>query len=113
MPKYNLTKIQLPAEKPDCCALCPLVGIIPKHLRKHGSYETLVCIGTMEALTKRKSEVRASEKDSHHPLHRPCDNKWDAWMQLPERKISIGNTAYLQCRIPYEQTQQLTIKFHK
>jgi hypothetical protein len=27
--------------------------------------------------------------------------------------IAISTTAYLQCRVPYEQGQQLIIKFHK
>ena len=45
MPKRNIVQIQLPAEKPDCCATCPLVGLVPKHLRQHRSKETHVCLG--------------------------------------------------------------------
>ena len=114
MPKHNTTPIQLPSEKPDCCALCPLVGIIPKGNRPKGSKETHCCLGTMEALSGRGVHVRASEKDSRHPWKRPCDNRWQAWMeQLPNRRLYISNIAYVQCRIPFEQSQQLTFKFHK
>lgn len=113
MPKRNIIQIQLPAEKPDCCAICPLCGLVPENLRPFGSKETHVCLGTMEALGGRGIRVRASQKDSHHPLHRPCDNRWHAWMDLPARRIGINNQSYLQCRVPYEQGQQLVIKFHK
>ena len=113
MPKRNIVQIQLPSEKPDCCATCPLVGLVPKHLRQHRSKETHVCLGTMEALTGRGVQVRASNRDSNHPLRRPCDNRWNAWMTLPGRKLGISNISYIQCRIPYEQGQQLQIKFHK
>ena len=112
MPKRNIVQITLPPEKPDCCAACPLVGLIPKHLRQHRSKETHVCLGTMEALTGRGIRVRASSRDSNHPLRRPCDNRWNAWMTLPGRKIGISNVSYIQCRIPYEQGLQLQIKFH-
>ena len=113
MPKRNIVQIKLPLEKPDCCATCPLVGLVPKHLRQHRSKETHVCLGTMEALTGRGIQVRASGRDSNHPLRRPCDNRWEAWMTLPGLKLGISNVSYIQCRIPYEQGQQLQIKFHK
>ena len=111
MPKRNIVQIQLPPEKPHCCATCPLVGLVPKHLRQHRSKETHVCLGTMEALTGRGVQVRASNRDTNHPLRRPCDNRWNAWMTLPGRKLGISNVSYIQCRIPYEQGQQLQIKF--
>ena len=72
-----------------------------------------MCLGTMEALTGRGIQVRASGRDSNHPLRRPCDNRWEAWMTLPGLKLGISNVSYIQCRIPYEQGQQLQIKFHK
>ena len=112
MPRKNIVQIQLPPEKPDCCAVCPLCGKIPKEMRKKGSRETHVCLGTMEALGGRFINVKASERDSHHPLKRWCDTRWDAWMSLPGRQIGISYPAYLQCRVPYEQAQQLIIKFH-
>ena len=106
--------IQLPTEKPDCCAECPLLGLVPKYVaRPKNSKETHVCCGTMDALTQRGSKVRASGRDANHPLRRPCDNRWAAWMTLPGRKLGISNVSYIQCRIPYEQGQQLQIKFHK
>ena len=97
----------------DCCATCPLVGIIPKVNRPKGTKETHCCLGTMEALSGRGINVRASEKDSRHPWHRPCDNKWQAWMLFPKRTIHVNSIAYIQCRVPYEQSRQLTFKFHK
>lgn len=113
MPKRNFVSIQLPAVQPDCCADCPLCGLVPNHLKPKGSFETHVCTATMEALTRRFIRVRASQRDSHHPLHRPCDDRWDAWMQLPGRKFNISTQIYSELRFPYEQTLQLQIRFHK
>jgi hypothetical protein len=113
MPKRNIVMIQLPAEKPDMCAACPLVGIVPAYLKPKGSQEKYVCMGTNEAITAKGIYVKASVREKKkHPLHRPCDNRWHAWMELPYRRLGISNTAYIQCRIPYEQAQQLKIKFH-
>ena len=114
MPKRNIVLIQLPPEQPDCCAECPLLGLVPKYVaRPKNSKETHVCCGTMDALTQRGSKVRASKRDSKHPLGRPCDNRWHSWMQLPQRKLGITTQTYNDCRIPYENTLQLQIKFHK
>lgn len=114
MPRRNITMIQLPPMQPDCCAECPLLGLVPKTVvRPKNSKETHVCMGTMEALTKRGTTVRASTKDVNHPWHRPCDKRWDAWMQLPRRQLGIGVQVYNECRIPYECTLQLQIKFHR
>lgn len=113
MPKRLFTSQTLPQDKPDCCAICPLCGIVPKNLRQPKSYETHVCLGTMEAMTQRFINVRSSNRDSHHPLKRPCDSRWDAWQQLPDRKFPISTNIYIQCRVPFESTHQLVIKFHK
>lgn len=113
MPKRNIVKIQLPPVQPDCCQECPLLGMVPKVLRPKGSKETLVCIGTMEAMTPPTSRVRASKRDSKHPLHRPCDNRWHAWMTLPMRKLGVGIEQYNECRLPFEQSLQMVIKFHR
>ena len=113
MPKRNIVQVKLPPEQPACCADCPLVGLVPAHLRPHRSKETHVCIGTMEALTGRGIKVRASGRDKYHPLHRPCDRVWHAWMELPARKFAIGITQYNELRRPYERTLQLVIKFHR
>lgn len=108
--------VKLPEKQPDCCAICPLLGMIPKDKVPSKSYENLVCLGTNEAMTKRASQIRASHRNSKHPLHRYCDDKWQIWMQLKNRCLGISSTMYLQCRIPYEQSQQMTfnfIKFHR
>ena len=105
--------ITLPAEKPDCCAACPLVGIIPKSMVPRGSFETRCCLGTHDAMTERFIRVKASARDKNHPLKRPCDDRWHAWMQLPRRKIGISTIAYLQCRIPYENSLQLSFNFKR
>jgi hypothetical protein len=114
MPKRNIVMVKLPAEQPDCCAQCPLLGVIPKYVqRPKYSKETMVCLGTMEALTERGSRVKRSERDNQHPLRRPCDSRWHAWMQLPDRKLGVNSQSFNDCRIPYESTLQLQIKFHR
>jgi hypothetical protein len=113
MPRRNIVQILLPPVQPDCCAECPLLGLVPKNVpRRKNSKETHVCIGTMEALTQRGSRVRASARDVNHPWHRPCDSRWEAWMQLPGRKLGVSVQAFNECRVPYESTLQLQIKFH-
>lgn len=114
MPKRNIIEIQLPPEQPDCCVDCPLLGLVPRHYpRPKNSKETHVCMGTMVAITKRGASVKASGRDSQHPWKRPCDNRWKAWLALPMRKLGIAIQVYNECRIPYECTLQLKIKFHK
>ena len=114
MPRRNIITIQLPPTQPDCCAECPLLGLVPKTVKRpKNSKETHVCLGTMDALTKRGTHVRVSNRDVNHPWKRPCDPRWDAWMQLSGRKIGVSVQAYNECRIPYECTLQLQIKFHK
>lgn len=109
------TPIKLPPEQPDCCFECPLVGLIPKGYkdRPKGSKETHVCLGTNEALSGRGIRVRASQRDSHHPLRRPCDNRWEAWMKAPERCFVIPDMVYLHFRLPFEDSLQFKIKFHR
>ena len=109
----NLQKVQLPPTQPQACSSCPLCGLLPRYVQrpKH-SKETHVCLGTMEALTKRGIHIRASERDKHHPLRRPCDDRWDMWMTLPRRILNVNRTFYRDCRLPYENTIQMQIKFH-
>lgn len=106
--------VQLPMVQPDCCMECPLCGLIPKNHpdKPKGSKETHVCLGTWEALTGRGIKVRASQRDSHHPLRRPCDMKWDAWMKLTERCFMLNDVVYLHYRLPMEDSMQFKIKFH-
>lgn len=113
MPRKKIIEIALPAEQPDCCAICPLCGLIPKDQRPRGSKESHVCLATHHAMSSRGIGVSKSSRDSHHPLRRSCDIKWDAWMQLPGRKFGISYAHYLQYRLPYEQGQQMQIIFHR
>ena len=109
----NIQKVQLPPTQPDACKDCPLCAILPRSVsRPKNSKETHVCLGTMEALTKRGISIRASQRDPHHPLRRPCDNRWDAWMMLPRRILNINRQFYIECRIPFEQTLPMVVKFH-
>ena len=112
MPRRKFVQIQLPAMKPDCCNECPLLGLVPKHLRQPGSKETCVCCGTLDALNARITRVRASERDKRHPLRRPCDSRWDAWQTLPLRRLGISTEVFTECRVPWEMQSQLQIKFH-
>ena len=114
MPAKPFKDVKLPPEQPDCCNDCPLLGLIPQHERKFGSQETLVCLGTRHALNARICRSRASDHDTKHPLHRPCDEDWERWHedpyfgQLPVRKIDIS-----RYRDPWERSQQLPIIFHE
>ena len=111
----NIQKVQLPPAKPDCCAECPLLGIVPKTVeRPKYSKETHLCIGTAppEALSERATRKRASECDAKHPLRRPCDLYWDMWMGLPRRILNVNRALYRDSRLPYMATQYPEIKFH-
>lgn len=108
----NKTPVQLPIAQPDCCAECPLCGLIPKEERPFGSKETHLCLGTWHALNARFIRSRASAKDSHHPLRRWCDATWEAWITLPERMFILRDMDYTRYRVPYESSIQRTIIFH-
>lgn len=113
MPKRNFVMTKLPVMKPDCCAECPLIGKIPQERREYGSYETLICLGTMDAMTQRQSNIRASKRDSKHPLHRYCDTRWEAWQELSGREFPIAMEVYNTFRMPFELQMQPMIRFHK
>ena len=111
-------KIQLPSEKPDKCANCPLLGMIPKELKskdKKDRFKSYICIGTKEALTKKFIYLSASERDKFHKLHRPCDYFWKIWQEFPLRKIEIDASYYTTFILPYEQSglKPLLIRFHE
>ena len=114
MPAKPFIHVQLPPIQPDCCAECPLLGEIPKSERKFGSQETLVCLGTREAMNARISRSRSSKHDVKHPLKRYCDEDWERWQEepyygkLPVRKIDIS-----RYRDPWVRSQQLPIIFHE
>ena len=110
----NIQKVLLPPTKPDCCADCPLLGIVPKNVaRPKNSKETRLCIGTAEAMSERKSVKRESESnDPKHPLKRPCDDHWDRWMTYPRRIITVNKALYRDSRDPYMSSLYPPIKFH-
>lgn len=115
MPKKIFTQIQLPLEQPDRCADCPLLGLIPDNLRSpnpEDRFKSLVCVGTSAAITKKFSEIRASQRDNHHPLHRPCDSRWNAWQQMPRREFPVKIQVYNTYLEPYHRTKELRINFN-
>lgn len=113
MPRQTIVPVQLPMEQPDTCSSCPLCGLIPKEQRKRGARQAYVCLGVLgEALTSKGIHSSAAAyKAKNRKLHRPCDERWDAWTQLPGRRFGISYANYLHYRLPYEQRQQLQIKF--
>lgn len=115
MPKRTIVPTQLPMEQPDCCAKCPLIGLIPKNQRQPGVRQSYVCLGVLgEALPSKGIWSSAADaKAKKRKLHRPCDTRWDAWAQLPGRKFGMSYAHYLQYRLPYEQSSQLIIHFKK
>ena len=113
MPKRNIIQVQLPIAQPDSCKDCPLLGLIPKEIKRpYRSQMTHICLGTMKALTARLSRRKASEKDARHPLHRPCDRVWKAWQTSPGMIIGINAEHYNRCRMPYIQSLQMQIDFN-
>ena len=110
----NIQKVLLPPTKPDSCADCPLLGIVPRSVpRPKNSKETRLCIGTAEAMSERKSVKRESEStDPKHPLRRPCDDHWARWMEYPRRTITVNKALYRDSRDPYMASLYPPIKFH-
>ena len=115
MPRQAIVPMKLPAEQPDCCAACPLCGLIPKEQRQEGARQSYVCLGVLgEALTSKGIRSSAAAyKAKNRKLHRPCDTRWDAWMTLPGREFGISYANYLHYRLPFEQRNQLVIKFKR
>ena len=115
MPREAIIKMKLTQEQPDSCAECPLVGLIPKEQRGEGVRQAYVCLGVLgEALTSKGIHSSAAAyRAKNRKLHRPCDNRWEAWAQLPGREFGISYANYLNYRLPYEQGHQLVIKFKK
>lgn len=112
MPKRLFHKVLLTADQPDRCADCPLLGILPPDVeRPRCSKKTLVCIATGVALSKRGSRVCKSQRDGHHLLHRPCDDKWPIWASLPGRMLPIKTEYYMKYRLPYETISEMKIIF--
>lgn len=113
MPIKPFIKRKMKMEQPDCCAECPLLGLIPKDERPYGSKESHVCIPCQEAMSARGILVRKSKRDSHHPLKRPCDDLWSAWYEAHRSMYPMKREFYIRYRHPFEQSQQMVIKFHR
>jgi hypothetical protein len=109
----NIQKVQLPPHKPDCCADCPLLGLVPKNAaRPRYSKKTHLCIGLAKAISERKTHIRESESnDPKHPLQRPCDEHWDRWMTYQRRIITVNKALYRDSRDPYMSNLYPTIDF--
>lgn len=113
MPIKRFVQIQLPMNQPDRCADCPLLGIVPPELRIRNSQETLVCLGTGEAMTKKGSRVRKSGRDAKHPLTRGCDSLWPLWVTYPRQEFPVLVERYIRCIQPYRNTLEQFIHFHR
>ena len=112
MPKRNFIPTQLAPEQYNRCVDCPLCGLIPANERKQGKRMKYVCLGCgLKPLSSKGVWIKASNRDSKHPLHRPCDNYWPAWMQLKRREFNLSFNLYAKYRLPFEQTVQLRIDF--
>ena len=117
MPKKIYTQIKLPREQPNSCMSCPCLGAIPKHERRKGSQETLVCLATHHAMSARLARSKASDHDSKHPLKRSCDADWDRWQadpyfgSYPIRMVDISKYRdpfvrdYLEFHIIFHETR--------
>ena len=103
MPKKLLIEVPVPPIKPDCCKLCPFIGMIPKHKRKAGSKKTMLCIATLKAMSKESISIKESERaGTRHIHHRPCDNVYEAWKDY-RHGFPVGKEIYKECRVPYQQ----------
>ena len=103
---------RLSDKQPDCCADCPLIGIIPEGKRE-GKW-THVCCATGDAMTRVGIRVIASAKDAKHPWHRSCDGIWEEWWSAnPHHLFKIPLDRYITWRQPYEFSLGLKINFPK
>ena len=119
MPTRPFKPVQLPPNQPDKCAKCPLLGLRPAEELTKGERQAYCCLGIYTAdgfppLTSKGIERSAEAyRKSQRKLHRPCDSRWDMWMTLPRRILNVNRVYYRDCRLPYETTLQMQIKFHK
>ena len=117
MPKALFTRIQLPPRQPDRCSKCPLLGKRPAAELTKGQRQAYCCLGIFTAegfpvLTSKGIERSAEAyRKNQRRLHRPCDNRWEVWMTLPERQLPITHEAWRERRRPYEL--ELEQKYYK
>ena len=112
----NTVKIELRCpQPPDCCARCPLIGIIPDDYKQRGVRQSYCCLGVHphEPLTSKGIVVSVSAKKEKtgHIHHRPCEDKWEVWYTNPGHMVTISKESYRLCRLPYESRQQLAFNF--
>ena len=111
MPRKIFTQMRLPVERPDCCADCPLIGVVPADERERGVRQGYYCLGiyTLDGFPRLTSKGIHSSAKAYkamgRKLHRECDELWDAWMTLPGRLFGIPTEVYTSYRLPYEQEQ--------
>ena len=108
MPRQIFKPIQLPREQPDCCRRCPLLGLRPERELEKGKRESYCCLGifTADGFPPIKSKGINSSAEAYkkmgRKLHRPCDDRWEVWMSLPNRQLPITYEAFNERRYPYE-----------
>ncbi len=113
MPRHIYTPIQLPPQQPDKCSKCPLLGKRPPSELKQGERQAYCCLGVytpegFPPLTSKGIESSAEAyKKSQRKLHRPCDDQWEVWLTLPNRKFPITMEAWRERRRPYELEMEL------
>ena len=132
MPPIKYTPRQLPPHQPDRCELCPLVGVIPKELRREGKRERYWCLGIYEAEVDEQGNPVLDEngvqqmsfprlssravtnvsakavKEGGHLHHRPCDYTWESWMDcLPGHVFCMPMMVYNAYRLPFEKEQMI------
>src|SRR5574344_1940670 len=100
MPRSIFTPIQLPPQQPDRCSKCPLLGIRPSAEQTKGQRQAYCCLGIFTAdgfpaLTSKGIERSAEAyRKKKRRLHRPCDNRWQVWLSLPNRQLPITIEAF-------------------
>ena len=132
MPPIKYTPRQLPPHQPDRCELGPLVGVIPKELRREGKRERYWCLGIYEAEVDEQGNPVLDEngvqqmsfprlssravtnvsakavKEGGHLHHRPCDYTWESWMDcLPGHVFCMPMMVYNAYRLPFEKEQMI------
>ena len=100
-------------EQPDECAACPLLGKRPAEELTKGQRQAYCCLGIFTPdgfppLTSKGIERSAAAyRKQKRLLHRPCDDQWEKWMSLPNRKYPITIDAWRERRRPYELEMEL------
>ena len=108
MPRNIYKAVQLPPQQPDRCSRCPLLGLRPESELQPGERQAYCCLGifTHEGfppLTSKGIERSAEAyRKKQRRLHRPCDDRWEVWMSLPNRRVPVTMDAFRERRMAYE-----------